>query len=370
VLASLLAAGCRPYIGKRCDRGEQRWCAESGEDLLVCLDGQYQSRSCGRWRRCLDNKCVWNKPEYDHGSSGDDDAAGSLLFLPLPGDLCEDTVEPIPNFRERFDCRDSWTHRLKPDGEQCVLGAVCARDGKSSLICASHGSDPTDSRPRWEAHPCAGPKGCAVLPEPLSFRFARDGYYLTNNIGIGVNSSANIYGVRCDVRTSQAGDSCDRRQTPDQEFACSPDGRALLRCERTTPPEATRRFAPYATCPLGCTAPDTFGTLDPRDSDRDRVTCLDDKGTAPIEGGRRRVAMPTEIWGCTGEDGKLFYRGGSCPAEEHLKPVRLELSDGWRVRQHTDSHGRGYETPILGNGSHPGPLTLGEALRMKVVRRL
>jgi hypothetical protein len=211
---SAFAAGCRPGVGSRCEKGEAR-CVDQKRGLS-CEGGQFIEVPCSGARGCSTSEAgvacdVSGNRQGDRCSRDEEGAA-----------VCQGPNAIIACHGGRFDvspCRGA--HGCVVEGGRAVCdtsigiaGEACREDGKKA--CATDGSVvlSCSSGALAPLYLCRGPKKCASASGKLE----------------------------CDMSVAAAGDACDPRM--EGHFACDAGLSALLVCK-------AGRFVSDENCKLG-----------------------------------------------------------------------------------------------------------------------
>jgi hypothetical protein len=220
----LLAGGCRPKVGSRCDQGEAR-CLD-GKTVMVCQAGTFISAPCKGPQGCAltakGTACDASGNAAGDPCSKDDEGAstcdGKVLVKCVGGAYARSECQG-PRGCEVVGNNAVCDTTIAAAGATCVAGArACSTDGKDSLTCQ-------DGK-LVVAHHCRGPSGCKAESGKLS----------------------------CDMSAAAIDDPCTDAMSGN--VACSADGAQILICKG-------KRFAIDEVCKKGTRC----------DAARDSITC-------------------------------------------------------------------------------------------------
>jgi len=199
----LLAAACsKPAAGQACKKDGQQACADE-RDSLVCVDGKWETLTCRGSGGCK--------------SAGNDVACDNDSYA--PGDPCDSAQNDYECGTDKVSVvRCSGKHwklagkcpgpkgctsqkqKVTCDDSIADIGMPCATEGSAACSGDKHAMLQCKHGMMAEVAKCRGTKGCDVAGPSAT--------------------------PTCDTTVAEIGDACEK----DDEAACSPDGKQLLRC--------------------------------------------------------------------------------------------------------------------------------------------
>lgn len=198
--ALLVFVGCKPSVGSSCEKGEAR-CLD-GQRALVCQAEKFIETPCRGANGCRQEPSgtACDVRANKAGDSCSKDEEGAAVCADASALVaCRAGAYVRVACRGKKGCVEENGHALcdatvAARGEACATEEkkACSVDGKQVLACSD-----AQMQPRYE---CRGPRGCSLTSGK----------------------------VDCDQSVAVLRDTCD--VTSEGSFACSEDGKSLVRC--------------------------------------------------------------------------------------------------------------------------------------------